>query len=462
MALVVDVPLNTMLADLDETLRVLLKRELGRHGFDGVDVAFDAPARDWSSQLSGPTVNLFLYDLRESHEFRPTEWQPDRAERPPPRVRPPLIIECSYAVTAWTQAVEDEHRLLSQVLGVLFAFPQLPDDALAGRLAETGASAFPIEGKIGQAQVRRQGRLLVRRRRPVQGLARLRRHALLRVGHRLRARPGGADADARAADRATRRRRRSSRGTASAARCADADGRPLRRRLGRAAGRSGCWPPPTRTGRFRFDRVPRRRARAASRAPRDGREAKARSSCPASARPRRSAPAKRRREEGRLTEWAAPAARTAAPRPSGAAGARQRRCWVQCPATNSPAARAARQPRADGPPRHARVLAEGGVEVVGEEERAQALVLMRRALRPDAVVLDLRQVGVARARRARAPAAPEAKVILWARDEDEMEVLDPGATTPRRVLPAVPEELRSELSKSRREPSGGVSHAQRT
>ena len=53
MALVVDVPLNTMLADLDETLRVLLKRELARHGFDGVEVAFDAPARDWSSQLSG-------------------------------------------------------------------------------------------------------------------------------------------------------------------------------------------------------------------------------------------------------------------------------------------------------------------------------------------------------------------------------------------------------------------------
>ena len=34
-----------------------------------------------------------------------------------------MIMECSYAVTAWTQAVEDEHRLLSQVLGVLFAFP---------------------------------------------------------------------------------------------------------------------------------------------------------------------------------------------------------------------------------------------------------------------------------------------------------------------------------------------------
>ena len=149
MALVIDVPLNTMLADLDETLRVLLKRELGRHGFDGVDVAFDAPARDWSSQLSGPTVNLFLYDLRESHDFRPTEWREDRSNGSHREVRPPMIMECSYAVTAWTQAVEDEHRLLSQVLGVLFAFPQLPDDALAGRLPDT-AQRFAIEGKIGQ------------------------------------------------------------------------------------------------------------------------------------------------------------------------------------------------------------------------------------------------------------------------------------------------------------------------
>ena len=151
MALVVDVPLNTMLADLDETLRVLLKRELARHGFDGVEVAFDAPARDWSSQLSGPTVNLFLYDLRESHEFRPTEWGEERANGRHREVRPPMIMECSYAVTAWTQAVEDEHRLLSQVLGVLFAFPELPRDALGGRLPET-ADRFAIEGKIGQAK----------------------------------------------------------------------------------------------------------------------------------------------------------------------------------------------------------------------------------------------------------------------------------------------------------------------
>ena len=42
--------------------------------------------------------------------------------------RPPLRIDASYAATAWTRAVEDEHRLLSQLLAILYAFPHLPGD----------------------------------------------------------------------------------------------------------------------------------------------------------------------------------------------------------------------------------------------------------------------------------------------------------------------------------------------
>src|SRR5688500_20169224 len=68
--LTVEVPLNTMLADLDETLRGILKSELERHGFDGIEIAFDAPTREWSGQLSAPAVNLFLYDMRESDDER--------------------------------------------------------------------------------------------------------------------------------------------------------------------------------------------------------------------------------------------------------------------------------------------------------------------------------------------------------------------------------------------------------
>src|SRR3954447_20250133 len=149
--LAVEVPLNTMLADLDESLRGLLKGELGRHGFEGIEIAFDAPTREWSGQLSAPAVNLFLYDLRESEEHRPSGWTRERVGSDFVESPPPMVIEVSYAITAWAQAVEDEHRLLSQVLAVLNAYPHLPEDALTGRL-RSGSQSMSIRTKVGQAK----------------------------------------------------------------------------------------------------------------------------------------------------------------------------------------------------------------------------------------------------------------------------------------------------------------------
>jgi len=126
MAVVVDVQLNTVIADLDETLRELLRAELQRRGFEGVEIAFDAPSKEWSSKLTRPTVDLFLYDLREAverAESSPTERRGNGQALVTP---PPLHLELTYAVTAWTKAVEDEHRLLSQVLAILYSYPRLP------------------------------------------------------------------------------------------------------------------------------------------------------------------------------------------------------------------------------------------------------------------------------------------------------------------------------------------------
>jgi Pvc16 N-terminal domain/Carboxypeptidase regulatory-like domain len=149
MALAISVPLNTMLADLDESLRGLLKRELGRHGFDGVDVVFDAPTKEWAAGLSSPTVDLFLYDLQEATDKADPEWSEQRSNGEAIESRPPLRVDASYAVTAWTREVEDEHRLLSQILAVLYAYQTLPDDALTGRLAN-GTQPFPLETEVAQ------------------------------------------------------------------------------------------------------------------------------------------------------------------------------------------------------------------------------------------------------------------------------------------------------------------------
>jgi hypothetical protein len=150
MATTIRVPLNTMLADLDETVRQLLRRELTRHGFDGVEIAFEAPSREWSAQLSTPTVSLFLYDLRQSSEHRPVEWEPRMENGRTIEGRPPLRVDATYAVTAWTREVEDEHRLLSQLLTIFYAFETLPGELLAGSLASDAAQPYPLRSRVAE------------------------------------------------------------------------------------------------------------------------------------------------------------------------------------------------------------------------------------------------------------------------------------------------------------------------
>jgi hypothetical protein len=149
MALVVDVPLNTAIADLDEALRTLLRKELGRHGFEGVDVAFDAPSKEWSGKLTNPTVDLFLYDLREAVDRAKISLGEVRSNGGAVASPPPLRLELTYAVTAWTKAVEDEHRLLSQVLAVLFSYRSLPESVLAEQ-SDGGSQLRDIETSVGR------------------------------------------------------------------------------------------------------------------------------------------------------------------------------------------------------------------------------------------------------------------------------------------------------------------------
>src|SRR6201993_5415964 len=108
MARVVDVPLNTAIADLDEALRTLLRRELEHHGFEGVEIAFDAPSKEWSGKLTNPAVNLFLYDLRQASEGATRSPSERRINGMTMTVAPALRLELTYAVTGWTKAVEDE------------------------------------------------------------------------------------------------------------------------------------------------------------------------------------------------------------------------------------------------------------------------------------------------------------------------------------------------------------------
>ncbi len=123
-----------LISDLDEALRQLLIQH-GPLDPGQVDVNFDVPDREWSAGLAKPAVNLYLYDIRENRELRETNWVTERrAENEVTRRRAPVRIDLSYLVTAWTREVEDEHRLLWQVMAALFRNPELPPELLQGTL----------------------------------------------------------------------------------------------------------------------------------------------------------------------------------------------------------------------------------------------------------------------------------------------------------------------------------------
>jgi hypothetical protein len=93
-----------------------------------------------------------------------------------------------------------------------------------------------------------------------------------------------------------------------------------------------------------------------------------------------------------------------------------------------------------------RLLSEDGIEVVGDQLASASVTPEVERLQPDIVVLDLDQTDSQQLSELVRLACPHAKVVLWARTEDVMEVIDPGATRRRWVLSGVPEDLLAEMS----------------
>ena len=127
-----------MIAQVDAALREIVTSD-ALEGAD-LDVVFDAPTKDWAARRNAPTINLYLYDIREDVRRRPAGYLEQRNEdgivemrRPAPR-----FYKLSYLVTAWTQRSEDEHQLLDNLLRAFLKYDALPDRLVVGQLAEPG------------------------------------------------------------------------------------------------------------------------------------------------------------------------------------------------------------------------------------------------------------------------------------------------------------------------------------
>lgn len=140
-----------MIRDVDDTLKELLVKKMPIDPIDSIDVAFEMPNKEWSATVTKPTINLFLYDVRENHELRSNDRTIARAADDTTGVvtRAPVRMDLSYLLSVWTTDIADEHQVLGRVLQTVLQFPLLPDDVLKGALQ---TQPFPVRAWSAQPE----------------------------------------------------------------------------------------------------------------------------------------------------------------------------------------------------------------------------------------------------------------------------------------------------------------------
>jgi hypothetical protein len=122
-----------MIPGLHDSLRRLV-HEKARILPGDVDVCFDAPRREWITSLTRPTVDFFLFDVRENTELRSTSLQSTRGNGTAQYRMPPRRFDMRYCVTAISTLVDDEHALLWRLLATLLKHSELPGEVLDASL----------------------------------------------------------------------------------------------------------------------------------------------------------------------------------------------------------------------------------------------------------------------------------------------------------------------------------------
>ncbi|MGW7439135.1 DUF4255 domain-containing protein [Streptomyces sp. NPDC054849] len=123
-----------MIHEIDEALQRLLRRGALPQGTG--EIALEAPTREWAARRNTPTLNAYLYDIREDVARRERGAYAERDENGIVRQRrqPPRWFRLSYLLTAWTARPEDEHRMLSAALAALLPHEVLPKEDVPNSL----------------------------------------------------------------------------------------------------------------------------------------------------------------------------------------------------------------------------------------------------------------------------------------------------------------------------------------
>ncbi|MCC6420068.1 MAG: DUF4255 domain-containing protein, partial [Gemmataceae bacterium] len=148
-----------MLHELDAALeRLLLAAKADGAGLlDIAHVSFATPDDAFSPDAN--IINLFLLDVVENRELRNLQPVRERVGDHFALRAPPLRVDCTYLVTAWSNASGDqrsrtEHQLLGEALLWLGSTQDIPERFLDGQLK---SAMYPPGLSISQSREDRQG-----------------------------------------------------------------------------------------------------------------------------------------------------------------------------------------------------------------------------------------------------------------------------------------------------------------
>ncbi|GJL61820.1 MAG: hypothetical protein NPIRA04_04740 [Nitrospirales bacterium] len=137
-----------MIKHLDETIKRVIHQKAG-FSPEEVEIAFDQPTGTWANALTRPTLNCYLYDIRENLDLR--NYEVTRESLPEGKIREalsPMWLDLTYIITAWTTVVEDEHEILWRAIAALANTNPIPWE-----LCEEPLKAQPVPIETQTAQV---------------------------------------------------------------------------------------------------------------------------------------------------------------------------------------------------------------------------------------------------------------------------------------------------------------------
>jgi Pvc16 N-terminal domain len=136
---------------IDESLEAFFRAFVPLSATD-VDVSFEPPDREWSSKLTRPTVNLFLWDIRRSSDRSKTGMRTVQRNGVAFHETPRPVLELRYVVTAWTSIHADERALLAGLVRSLLAQGAIPRDFLPDVFADMDAPVLTM-ARAGEEHV---------------------------------------------------------------------------------------------------------------------------------------------------------------------------------------------------------------------------------------------------------------------------------------------------------------------